>query len=149
MMKPATDTSFLFSLYGKDGWTEKARNVVKALGRAIQINIFNTLELTNAALQAEFAGHLEVGLGTIIISRFEDEINAGRLVHPTFDPGKAVTRAVDLSRRHSLAHGHRTYDVLLVAAALELGASEFLTFDERQAKLAEAEGLVVWGAEER
>ena len=34
-------------------------------------------------------------------------------------------------------------DILNVATALELGAREFLTFDENQKRLAEAEGLVV------
>lgn len=145
--KVAADTSFLFSLYGKDGVTEKARGWSKSLGKAIQISVFNTLELTNAALQAEFAGHLEAGLGKVIISRFESEKEAGRLVQPSFNPAKAIARATELSRRHTLVHGHRTYDVLLVAAALELGVTDFMTFDERQAKLAEAVGLAVRGAE--
>lgn len=39
--------------------------------------------------------------------------------------------------------GHRCMDILHVATALELGAREFLTFDENQKRLAEAEGLVV------
>ena len=60
---------------------------------------------------------------------------------------KAFARATDLSRRHTLSQGHRTYDVLLVAAALELGATLFLTFDGRQAKLARAEGLEVKGVD--
>jgi predicted nucleic acid-binding protein len=34
-------------------------------------------------------------------------------------------------------------DILHVATALHLGATEFLTFDANQKELAEAEGLVV------
>jgi predicted nucleic acid-binding protein len=37
--------------------------------------------------------------------------------------------------------GTRTLDTLHVASALELGASEFWTFDQRQQKLAKAVGL--------
>ena len=36
---------------------------------------------------------------------------------------------------------HRGFDILHVAAALKMGAEEFLTFDGNQKKLAESEGL--------
>ena len=142
-MRLAADTSFLFSLYGKDDWTETAREMSCSFGAAIHLTVFNTLELTNAALHAEFAGHLEAGLGKLIVSRFEKEKKSGRLVSPSFSPSKAIARATELSRRYTLSEGHRTYDVLLVAAALEIKATDFLTFDDRQAKLAKAEGLRV------
>lgn len=48
-----------------------------------------------------------------------------------------------LSELYTDGGGHRSMDILHVATALELGAREFLTFDENQKKLAEAEGLVV------
>jgi predicted nucleic acid-binding protein len=51
--------------------------------------------------------------------------------------------AEDLSRRHAITGGHRSFDVLHVASALHLGAKEFLTFDSNQRKLALAEGLAV------
>jgi predicted nucleic acid-binding protein len=47
----------------------------------------------------------------------------------------------ELARRHGSRLGMRTLDSLHVAAALELAANAFWTFDERQAKLAVAEGL--------
>ena len=50
---------------------------------------------------------------------------------------------VDLARRYGPTLGVRTLDSLHVACALELGADKFWTFDERQAKLAEAVGLDV------
>jgi hypothetical protein len=37
--------------------------------------------------------------------------------------------------------GHRAFAILHVAAALHLGASEFLTFDTNQRKLATTAGL--------
>ena len=37
----------------------------------------------------------------------------------------------------------RSFDILHVAAAIHLGAKEFLTFDANQRKLAEAEGFKV------
>jgi predicted nucleic acid-binding protein len=49
--------------------------------------------------------------------------------------------AVELARRHVAQLGSRTLNTLHVASALELGAREFWTFDQRQAKLAKAAGL--------
>jgi predicted nucleic acid-binding protein len=47
----------------------------------------------------------------------------------------------DLARRHGPRLGVRTLDRLHVACALQLKAEQFWTFDQRQAKLAKAEGL--------
>ncbi len=48
-----------------------------------------------------------------------------------------------LARTYVAKLGTRTLDSLHVAAALELKAERFWTFDERQAKLAKAVGLKV------
>jgi predicted nucleic acid-binding protein len=47
----------------------------------------------------------------------------------------------ELSRVYTPQFGTRTIDTLHVAAALELKADHFWTFDDRQAKLAKAAGL--------
>jgi predicted nucleic acid-binding protein len=46
--------------------------------------------------------------------------------------------ASELSRKHTTAIGNRAYDILQVAAAAVLNAGEFLSFDEKQRKLAAA-----------
>lgn len=51
--------------------------------------------------------------------------------------------AEELSDRHTRRDGHRLADILHVATALHLGSKDFLTFDDRQRMLAEAEGLRV------
>jgi predicted nucleic acid-binding protein len=56
-------------------------------------------------------------------------------------PDAAFELCIELARRHAARLGARTLDSLHVAAGLELGAEHFWTFDERQAKLAEAVGL--------
>lgn len=56
-------------------------------------------------------------------------------------PDAAFELCIELARRHVSRLGARTLDTLHVAAALELGADHFWTFDERQAKLAKAGGL--------
>jgi predicted nucleic acid-binding protein len=49
--------------------------------------------------------------------------------------------ATEIARVHVAHTGTRTLDTLHVAAALELKAERFWTFDDRQAKLAKAVGL--------
>jgi len=56
-------------------------------------------------------------------------------------PERAFDVCAVLARRYGPKLGVRTLDSLHVACALELKAERFWTFDERQAKLARAEGL--------
>jgi predicted nucleic acid-binding protein len=56
-------------------------------------------------------------------------------------PVNALEVCAELGRRHVPKLGMRTADTLHVACALELKAEEFWTFDERQAKLAKAQGM--------
>ena len=48
-----------------------------------------------------------------------------------------------LSELYTDANGYRSMAILHVATAIELGAREFLTFDDNQSILARTEGLVV------
>ena len=48
-----------------------------------------------------------------------------------------------LSAVHTPANGHRFADILHVATAIHLGSETFLTFDENQKRLAQAEGMTV------
>lgn len=56
-------------------------------------------------------------------------------------PEQIFERAVEIALDHVAHTGARTLDTLHVAAALELKAERFWTFDDRQAKLAKAVGL--------
>ena len=56
-------------------------------------------------------------------------------------PENAFEVCADLGRRYGPKLGMRTLDTLHVACALELKADRFWTFDERQAKLAKAQGM--------
>jgi len=56
-------------------------------------------------------------------------------------PVRAWDTTTELAREFAPTLGVRTLDSLHVACALELRAERFWTFDERQARLAEAVGL--------
>jgi predicted nucleic acid-binding protein len=56
-------------------------------------------------------------------------------------PSAAWETSIHLARKYGPTLGVRTLDSLHVACALELKAQKFWTFDDRQARLAEAVGL--------
>lgn len=73
-------------------------------------------------------------------AELERDLGSGLWLEVAF-PGSVWSTCAELAHRHGPRLGVRTLDSLHVAAALELGAKAFWTFDERQAKLAAAEGL--------
>ncbi len=56
---------------------------------------------------------------------------------------RLIIRSTRLSQQHTGTVTYGAMDILHVAAALELGATTFLSFDRRQRDLAVAEGLLV------
>lgn len=71
------------------------------------------------------------------------DLNAGLLMATPVDWSAVHQRAEALSGAHTLAAGHQLANILHVATALQLGVTEFLTFDANQKKLAVAEGFIV------
>lgn len=77
------------------------------------------------------------------MAALQSDITAGLFrVMPVDWP--AVHRTAErLALQHTIKGGHRSFDILHIATALELGANGFLTFDANQKKLAAGEGLQV------
>jgi predicted nucleic acid-binding protein len=73
----------------------------------------------------------------------QQDLASGVLVAKPDLWGKLVREAESLAEHHTPVIGARSLDVLHVAAALVLGATEFCTLDTRQANLAKAAGLHV------
>jgi predicted nucleic acid-binding protein len=141
MPHTCSDTSFLFSLYGNDVHTPNALAWIRSQSRAISLSSLNQFELANAFRFAECRGVIETGAAARYWADFEADIAAGRLVVETCNLARVLSEAMRLSASYSLTRGHRSFDILHVAAALHLKAVEFLTFDGNQRKLAEKEKL--------
>lgn len=73
----------------------------------------------------------------------QSDVKAGLYRHAAVDWADVHQIGERLALQHTAKKGHRSFDILHIATALHLGATEFLTFDGNQKKLAEAEGLVV------
>ncbi len=139
----AADTSFLFALYGNDCHSVTAAEWVSVSTSPILISDFNDFELRNALRFSEFSKRVIPGTAATHLSLFEDAITAGRLVHCKSNLSVILTEAKRLSIIHTLTGGHRGFDILHVAAAKNMAATHFLTFDGNQKRLAENEGLIV------
>jgi len=77
------------------------------------------------------------------IAAFEQDIATGSWQRPAYTAATVEQKANELSASHSAVLGCRTLDIIHVAAALVLGAKEFVTFDGRQGALAKQIGLTV------
>ncbi len=133
------DTSFFVSLYLIDSHSSEAQQRL-VHGPALWLTPLHRAEWAHAVSQHVFRGKISAQEAQQVYKSFEHDRNAGAWLYTGF-PEKAFETCVALARVHVARLGARTLDTLHVASAVELKAGEFWTFDERQAKLAEAAGL--------
>lgn len=135
------DTSFLFSIYAGDVHTPKALSWLATSTQAISVNALGCYELGNALRFAEFRKALQAGEAARCWVNFEAALAKNRLRMSSLNLADVMAEANRLSATHTLRGGHRSFDILHVAAAVVLRAADFLTFDQKQRQLAAAEGL--------
>lgn len=138
-MNAYVDSSFLVSSYITDAHSERVDQRMD-LGFSIWITPFNHAELANAIYQQVFLKRLTLVEAQKVCGEFQRDYLSG-LWTPVEFPHRVWETCADLARRYAPTLGVRTLDSLHVACALELKAERFWTFDERQARLAEAVGL--------
>ena len=106
----------------------------------IWLTPFHDSELANAVAQQVFRGLMSLADA----DQTHRNIESNRAAWVSVDfPEAAFRGAAQLARTYVPKIGTRTLDSLHVACALDLGAREFWTFDDRQARLAKAAGLKV------
>jgi predicted nucleic acid-binding protein len=135
------DTSFFISLYGSDTHSRAARSLI-ASRPVVWFTPLHQAEWLHAIAQHVFRGALSPG-DALQLQRHLEQDRSDRVWKETALPENALAVCGELALRHGPRLGVRTLDSLHVAAALELHAKRFWTFDERQGKLARAEGLEV------
>lgn len=141
-MTAYADTSFLVSLYVLDANSARAAAHMKHSKLPLLIVPFGELELINAISLRLFRKELPASKVRAAHALVRKDLEGGVLLLKAL-PGEAFGRAKQIARKQTPRFGTRTLDVLHVAAALVLRSKTFYTFDDRQAKLAAAEGLVV------
>ena len=137
------DTSFLCSLYLVDVHTPRARARLRRIKRpeVLVLSPFHEYELPNAIRLSVFRQLRDPAAGRAMLAAFEADLASGQFECPICNLASVLIEAKRLSSSFTVTGGHRAFDILHVAAALHLGANEFLSFDHNQRKLAAAAGL--------
>lgn len=143
------DTSFLCAFYVKQSNSPAAAAHAATMKEPLHIAAFLAYEFRQS-LRFQVWRHSanpREGLALVdaqaALSQFSADLASGVGVLEPCSLQDVLRRAEDLSNSHTIAGGHRSFDVLHVATALHLQAREFLTFDTKQSKLAASEGLTV------
>jgi predicted nucleic acid-binding protein len=138
------DTSFLYSLYVQQAHSAKAAAYVAERGSVpLPLTTLGRFELFNAIRLSVFRRQLAPRAAIVDFRTIEGDIRARVIKLIACDWPAVHADAERLSSKHTTKNGHRTMDLLHVATAISLGTTDFLTFDQNQAKLAIAEGLTV------
>jgi predicted nucleic acid-binding protein len=133
------DSSFIVALYVDDRHSLQADELIRRQSQ-IFLTPFNLAEWAHAIAGQVFRGQMSTSEARRVESTFENDRKNGLWLNIPM-PDQAFELCADLARTYGAKLGIRTLDSLHVACALELKADRFWTFDERQAKLAKAQGL--------
>lgn len=138
-MTTYADTSFFVSLYIEDAHSNVAEAMLSSEPRVL-FTPFHYAEYAHAVAQQVFYKKLSATDAQMANRDLEADRISGLWIAAEM-PEHSYIVCADLGRKYGPSLGTRTLDSLHVACALELKAERFWTFDERQAKLARAEGL--------
>jgi len=133
------DTSFFVSLYLPDRHSEEAERRTASKPR-LWFAPLHRAEWMHAIAQHVFRKEISASEARQAQAELQSDLGSGLWLRIDL-PESVWDTCAELARRHGSRLGMRTLDSLHVAAAVELGANAFWTFDERQARLAEAVGL--------
>jgi uncharacterized protein len=140
-LKVYADSSFVVTLYVKSQHSAAADTLLMQKPR-FYLTPFLLAEWAHALAGQVFRGQMSISEMQRVDLAFEQDRRSGLWISAAV-PESAYDLCADLARRHGAQLGVRTLDSLHVACAIELKAERFWTFDERQAKLAKAQGLKV------
>lgn len=100
-------------------------------------------ELRNAIRLRVFRGEITAEQRKLAFQEIESDLADNILVHIPIPWTDTFRESEDLGAIHTEKLGLRSFDLLHVGLALTLKATEFLTYDTRQASLAKAARLKV------
>jgi predicted nucleic acid-binding protein len=142
-MNVYADSGFVVSLYKAETTSAAAAKAMRRLQGPVWLSPLSELEIRNAFQLAVFRSEIDSGSALRKQRLFADDLAKGIfLIQPV--PAAALhAKAIELAERHSATLGTRSLDLMHVSAALILKADRFLSFDERQKKVAKKEGLTI------
>lgn len=133
------DSSFISPVYAEDVHSAEAERRMSQKPM-IWLTRINRAEVAHAIFLQVFRKRISSEHAQFFWNNFEMDCRDG-IWTKTDLPERIWDKSIHLARMYGPTLGVRTLDSLHVACALELHAQKFWTFDERQARLAEAVGL--------
>jgi len=137
-MRFAADSSALLRLYLRTEQAEAIQRFLADDAKTLSVSELARIEVLNVLLREAKGGAAR---------KFEDDLAEGVCLRlQSVDWRDVFQRAGSLARRFSRALAPGGHDLVLVAAAVAMGATWFLSFDtnSRQRPLAAGAGLRVW-----
>jgi predicted nucleic acid-binding protein len=135
------DPSALLALYVHQRESAAMSTWVARSRGGVAVTHHGRVEIVNGICLAAFRQYITAEAMGDALASLDEDFDEGRYIQADVLWRAALKRAGDLSRKHTPALGCRSLDVLHVACALELELKNFLTFDERQRRLAKAAGM--------
>jgi predicted nucleic acid-binding protein len=134
------DASFVVSIYSLDVNSRMALSTLPSSGESLFLTKLTELETVNALELRVFRKAITRAQADASLRALDDDLRKGVFLR-TGIPESAYERARKLSLAITARVGICTVDLLHVAAALELAATDFFTFDVRQQSAAMDSGL--------
>ena len=142
-MSAYADSSFLVKLYIREPETPAALAAVTAVEKPLVFNTLHRLEVSNAIRRCAACGKASQRQAVRAFQTLRRDLRTGFYTTSAVGWESIYRRALRLSRKYAGTLHVRSLDLLHVATALEIGATEFLSFDDRQRRTASAEGLKI------
>ncbi len=135
------DPSALLKLYLREAESRAVAAWRSRVGDPLIVTHHGHVELVNAVGLAVNRKMISETAGKAALGALDQDFQDGRYALADMLWRATLKRAAELSRAHTQETGCRTLDIIHVASAVELGMKDFVTFDERQQRLARHCGL--------
>ena len=141
------DTSFLCALYRTQDNSVRAVAYRRAMAEPLHVTRLLLWEFRQSVRFQAFrhSNNRHVGYSLHeaekMLSDLGDDISDGFVTMVEIDFINILVTGERISKARTFSGGHRSFDILHIATAIELGAKEFLSFDANQNALAADEGL--------
>jgi predicted nucleic acid-binding protein len=143
-LKAYADSGFIVALYLQQQSSTVATAFMQHQEGPLPFTPWHRLEVRNAIRLAEFHKLIDPPQGKGQLRQMEADLHEETvLVHTPLDWVTVLRTAEKLGTAHTAVIGCRSADLFHVAAAVELEFDLFLTFDERQSRMAQRAGLSV------
>jgi predicted nucleic acid-binding protein len=142
-LKAYFDTGILVKNYCNEANSRDAISLILAETPPLPLTPLQEAELRNVFRLKVFRGERSLTDLRVSLSMLDDDLREGRMERMIYDMSAVHRKAEALSEQHTCTIGTRTLDILHVAAALEIGATRFVSFDQRQRAIAKKAGLKV------